>query len=123
MLSLPPAVQLLACTVPVDMRKSFDGLAAEVEASLGHDPMNGHVYCFFGKRGRHLRLLWWDTDGWMMLAKRLEKGRFRPPWFGQGTVPTVWRLDAGDLGMVLKGIDTRGAKRLPRWRPRPVNSA
>ena len=35
MLMLPPSVQLLACTTPVDMRKSFDGLAMAVEQVLG----------------------------------------------------------------------------------------
>ncbi len=120
MLSFPPAVKLFACTSPVDMRKSFDGLAGVVEAQLGADAMDGHVYCFFGKRANHMRLLWWDHDGWMLLAKRLEKGRFRPPWFGTGKVPTVWQLEPGDLTLVLQGIDVRGAKRLPRWRPPPA---
>jgi len=37
---------LLACTTPVDMRRSFDGLASAVEEHLGADPMSGHVFCF-----------------------------------------------------------------------------
>lgn len=118
MLTLPPSVILMACTTPIDMRKSFDGLAGEVEATMGHDPMNGHVFCFFSKRANHIRLLWWDRDGWMLLAKRLEKGRFRPPWFGSKVpVPVAWEMEPGDLTLVLQGIDIAGAKRLPRWRP------
>ncbi len=119
MLSFPPSVQLLACTTPIDMRKQFNGLAAIVEASMGLDAMSGHVFCFFSKRAQHIRLLWWDRDGWMMLAKRLEKGRFRPPWFGQGEPQTVWPMEPGDLTLVLQGIDVRQAVRLPRWRPKP----
>jgi len=121
MLSLPPAVELLACTTPVDMRKSFDGLVAAVETLLGKDAMNGHVYCFFNRRADHIRLLWWDRDGWLLVAKRLERGRFRPPWFGQQGLPTAWPMDPADLAMVLHGIDVRGAKRLPRWRPKPCD--
>ena len=116
MLTLPPAVQLLACTVPVDMRRSFDGLAAAVEEHLGADPMSGHVYCFFNRRGEHIRLLWWDRDGWMMIAKRLEKGRFQVPWLGSTAVGAVWPMEPGELALVLQGIDIRGARRLPRWR-------
>ena len=119
MLTLPPSTKLYACTTPVDMRKSFDGLAGAVEAALGQDPMSGHVFCFFSKRANHIRLLWWDRDGWLMLAKRLERGRFRPPWFGQGQAPVVWEMEPGDLTLVMQGIDVRGAKRLPRWRPEP----
>lgn len=120
MLTLPPTVELLACTTPVDMRKSFDGLAAAVEAYLGKDAMNGHVYCFFNRRADHLRLLWWDRDGWLLLAKRLERGRFVPPWHGQQGVPVAWPLEPGELSLVLQGIDFRGARKLPRWRPKPA---
>lgn len=117
MLTLPPAVSLYACTTPVDMRKSFDGLAAAVESHLGKDAMDGHVYCFFNRRADHLRLLWWDRDGWLLVAKRLERGRFRPPWYGRQVTSAVWELEPGDLLLVLQGIDVRGVRRLPRWRP------
>jgi len=116
-LTLPPAVKLLACTTPVDMRRSFDGLASAVEEHLGADPMSGHVFCFFNRRGDHLRLLWWDRDGWMLLAKRLETGRFQMPWLGQSTLGAAWPMEPGDLAMIMQGIDIRGARRLPRWRP------
>ncbi len=119
MLTLPPSTRLYACTTPVDMRKSFDGLAGAVERHLGKDAMDGHVYCFFNRHGDHLRLLWWDRDGWMLVAKRLEKGRFRPPWHGQQGVATEWQLEPGELALVMQGIDFRGAKKLPRWRPNP----
>lgn len=117
MLTLPPSVQLLACTSAVDMRKSFDGLAAVVEQHLGRDAMTGHVFCFFNRRADHIRLLWWDRDGWILVGKRLEKGRFQMPWQGKQGVGTAWEMDPGDLAMVLQGIDIRGARRLPRWRP------
>lgn len=118
MLTLPPTVQLLACTRPIDMRKSFDGLAGVVEQHLGKDAMTGHVFCFFNRRADHLRLLWWDRDGWMMVAKRLEAGRFQMPWHGKQGVGVTWEMDPRDLLLVLQGLDIRGAKRLPRWRPK-----
>jgi len=116
MLTLPPTLQLFACTSPIDMRKSFDGLAAVVESQLGHDAMSGHVFCFFNRRASHLRLLWWDSDGWLMVCKRLERGKFQTPWDGQTPTAAVWEMDPGALALILQGIDIR-ARRLPRWRP------
>lgn len=120
MLSLPPAVQVFACTAPVDMRRSFDGLAATVEYALGAEPMSGHVFCFFSRNAQHIRLLWWDGDGWMLVAKRLEKGRFQMPWaLAKPTVPppVSWTVDPDDLTAILRGVDLRSIKKLPRWRP------
>jgi transposase len=121
MLSLPPAVQLFACTTPVDMRKSFDGLAAAVESALDRQPLDGHVYCFFSRNRRHLRLLWWDRDGFLMVCKRLERGAFQVPWRLDGAAgkdpPAGWALGADDLSAILQGVDLRSVRKLPRWRP------
>lgn len=120
MLTLPPSVRLWACTTPVDLRKSFDGLSGAVEATMGRDAMSGQVFVFFNKRANQIRLLWWDRDGWMLLAKRLEAGRFQPPWLGRTPPGQVWEMEAADLSLVLAGVDIRGARKLPRWRPKPA---
>jgi len=126
MLSLPPAVQLFACTLLVDMRKSFDGLAAAAEYHMAKEPMDGHVYCFFSRDRRHLRLLWWDRDGFLLVGKRLERGKFQVPWepvaaspnrAGEPDRQACWTLDHDDLAAILRGVDLRSVKKLPRWRP------
>ena len=43
---------------------------------LGKDPFSGHVFCFRGRRGDLVKLLWWDGDGLCLFAKGLESGRF-----------------------------------------------
>ena len=40
-LTLPGRIYL--CLPPTDMRKSFDGLAAVVQAGLGRDPLAGDL--------------------------------------------------------------------------------
>jgi IS66 Orf2 like protein len=42
----------LACGV-TDMRKGFHSLAAQVQTALKHDPYNGALYIFRGRRGKH----------------------------------------------------------------------
>jgi len=57
-------------------RKGFDSLAAQAQTVLGQDPFSGHVFCFRGRRGDLVKLLWWDGDGLCLFAKRLKRGRF-----------------------------------------------
>ena len=42
MLRWPSPVRVFVCLHPVDMRRSFDGLAAEAEHVMRQDPLSGH---------------------------------------------------------------------------------
>ena len=59
-----------------DMRKGFEGLAAVAQSAPATNPFCGHVFVFRGRRGDILKVLWFDGQGLMLLAKRLERGRF-----------------------------------------------
>ena len=108
-LSLPGRVFL--CTLPTDMRKSFDTLAALVESHLGQDALSGDLFVFRSRRGDRIKLLWWDGDGLCLFAKRLERGRFVWPKAETGTVS----LTRAQLSMLLEGIDWRRPERT--WDP------
>ena len=69
-----------------DMRRGFDGLAALVQQHLGQDPFSGHLFVFRGKRGHLLKILFWDGQGLVLCAKRLERGRFVWPPAKDGVV-------------------------------------
>ena len=45
MLNFPPAVRIWLGTAPVDLRRSFDGLAEQVRQHLHNDPLSGHIFC------------------------------------------------------------------------------
>jgi transposase len=90
-----------------DMRKSFDGLAALVQQSMGHNPFSGHVFVFRGRRGDRIKLLWFSSDGMCLFAKRLEEGKFVWPQATSGVV----HLTTAQLSMLLEGIDWRAPKR------------
>lgn len=45
---------------PVDMRKSFDTLAAVVRLELRRELFDGELFVFVGRRRRHAKCLWWD---------------------------------------------------------------
>jgi transposase len=73
------ATQVWIATAPVDMRKSFDGLAEIVRTFLGQDPLSGHLFVFRNKTSQRLKILWWDRGGLAIYYKRLERGTFRFP--------------------------------------------
>ena len=72
-------VEVWVATTPVDMRKSFDGLAEVVRSFLSHDPQSGHLFVFRNKGGHLVKILWWDRDGLAIYYKRLERGEFQFP--------------------------------------------
>ena len=60
-----------------DMRKSIDGLVAIVKQTYDLDPFGNSLFC--GRRGDRLKTLHWEKDGFIMMYKRLESGRFQWP--------------------------------------------
>lgn len=81
-----------------DMRKSIDGLAAIVKYQMGINPLEPAVFVFCGRRRDRIKLLYWDVNGFWLLYKRLEKGRFRWPATGTESVlltrrQLTWLLD------------------------------
>jgi transposase len=78
-LSLSPATRVFVAIKPIDMRRSFNGLYADVQTVLGQDPLSGHLFLFTNKRRNRVKLLYWDGSGLWVCAKRLERGVFGWP--------------------------------------------
>jgi len=120
MLSLPPSVRIFVGLEPLDMRKSFDGLANATRHVLDEDPLSGHLFVFFNRSRTMMKALYWDRSGYCLIAKRLEAGRFRlPKTDGSGRL----EMDSVELSLILEGIDLAGAKRRKHWSPKQKTSA
>jgi transposase len=89
----------LACG-HTDMRKQINGLAAIVELSFGKDPFDGALFVFCNRRRNMIKVLEWDTDGFWLHLKRLEKGRFKWPTFGN---EATMSLTGEELSYLLSG--------------------
>ena len=113
MLSFPPAVRIWLALEPADLRKGFDALAELVRQHLRDDPLSGHVFVFRNRRGDRIKLLYWDTDGYVIVYKRLEAGTFRFPAPAEGQASVTVR--AAELAMLLDGVDWQNAKRSRRY--------
>jgi transposase len=115
-LSLPPSVRLYVAAQPVDGRKGVDSLMVIVRDVFGHDPFGGHLFVFFSKRRDRVRIVYWDRDGFAWWGKRLERGRFQAAFAVDGHL-VAESIEAAELGLILQGLDLRGARRRPRWQP------
>ena len=62
-----------------DMRKSFDGLCGLVSSVMQRQPTSCEVYVFLNRSRTHIKLLHWETGGFVLYYKRLEQGTFLPP--------------------------------------------
>jgi len=111
MIALPPGARIWLAAGVTDMRKGFDGLAMLVQQQLGKDPFGGQLFVFRGRRAHLIKILWWDGQGLVLYAKRLDRGRFVWPQSKDGVVA----LTPAQLAMLAEGIDWRIPERT--WRP------
>ena len=60
-----------------DMRKGIDGLKIIIANNLDLNPYEKNVlYLFCGRNKSRIRGLVWEGDGFLILQKRLEDGRY-----------------------------------------------
>ncbi len=110
---IAPGTKVYFALAPADCRRSFDGLAALAASQLERDPRQGGMYVFLNRKGSQVRVLFRDPHGWCILAKRLDRGRFRRPACEAGQI--VWETEAAELLRFLSEIDwTRAARRVQR---------
>lgn len=95
-----------------DMRKEFNGLSGLVTGKMGKNPISGDVFIFINRRATHIKLLHWESGGFVIYYKRLEKGTFSlPKELQSGTVS--W----SQLVMMIEGIKAENLWNLSRYNP------
>jgi transposase len=116
MIGLAPGTRVYLACRPTDMRKGFDGLAAQVTAVMRVDPFSGHVFVFRSKRGDYVKILHWDGSGLCLFAKRLERGSFVwPP-----VIDESYKMSASQLAMLIEGMDWRRTVTMDSAAQRPM---
>lgn len=99
---IPAGTKVYFAVAPADLRKSFDGLSALALGELQRNPSEGGLFVFLNKRGDQVRVLFRDRHGCCVLAKRLDRGRFRRPRVKDGGF--CWEVDAPTLMAFLDDI-------------------
>jgi len=63
-----------------DLRYGIDGLAATVQERFNLNPFETDIlFLFCGRRNDRIKALVWEGDGFLLLYKRLEDGKFKWP--------------------------------------------
>jgi transposase len=79
LIALSGDLQIWFCTQPTDMRRSFDGLSAQVKQMLNDNPQSGALFVFINRRRTQMKCLYYESGGYCLWSKRLEQGQFALP--------------------------------------------
>ena len=90
-----------------DLRKSFDGLAANVQECFELDPFSADLFVFCNKARDRLKILRWQHNGFWLYARRLDSGRFGWPQYAEADAIEV---GGRELGWLLDGLSLQQEK-------------
>jgi transposase len=86
----------------VDFRKSIDGLSVIVEQSMNLTLYDSSLFVFCNKQRDKLKILYWDSSGFCLWYKRLEKEKFK--WLRKDSRDVVG-INEEQLHWLLRGFD------------------
>ena len=87
------------------MRRSFDRLAEM--ASKYCNTTSGSIFVFVSRRKDKIKLLYWDSDGYVIWYKRLESGLFKYEFNSSNQEEEITGVD---LKMFLSGMEFKRIK-------------
>jgi transposase len=88
-----------------DMRKAINGLSIMVEQAMGLNPFSGDLFVFCNRSRSIIKILYWDTNGFALWVKRLEKHQFKWP----SAREEVILIGPRQLEWLLAGLDYTSA--------------
>jgi transposase len=84
------------------MRASYDTLFSKAKGVLNQDPFSGHLFLFISRRRTSIKCLFYDGTGFVIIAKRMERGlfsRLNPMLSGEIT------LTSAEFALFFEGAD------------------
>lgn len=102
MITIDSDMQIFIYHKAIDMRKSIDGLSLLVVEAMKLDPQHKCLYLFRNKASDKFKAIFWDGDGFMLLYKRRESGRFK---FPKDIEDDYYEIDSDLFNWLRKGFD------------------
>lgn len=106
----------LACGY-TDLRYGIDGLANLVQSEFAMDPFEKNVlFLFCGRKADRIKGLLWEGDGFLLLYKRIEQGRFQWP----RSTEEVLQMTAKQYRWLMEGLSIFQAKAVTEVHPKRI---
>lgn len=101
---IPGGLLIYLAVLPIDMRRSIDGLIVAVKERLAKDAkVERALYVFANAQRDRVKVLWRNHTGWCLLYKRLDTNRIvLPTSIPAGAASIV--VDARTLAALLDGV-------------------
>ena len=101
MINLPEKLSILVACDYVDMRKGTNGLCVLAQDELKKSPQSSTVFVFYNRRKDKVKALFWDKEGFVLLCKQLERGKFCFP----SNRFSPYAISHAQLNWLLCGLD------------------
>jgi len=100
-----------------DLRRGIDGLAGMIQQEFKLDPFQlGILFLFCGRKTDRIKGLLWEGDGFLLLYKRLETGKFQWPRNGE----EVKSISPQQYKWLMEGISIEQKKAIKTLTPKRV---
>jgi transposase len=73
---LKPEIRVFVFNEYLDLRAGFDKLSMVVKEKMNHELVDGDLFLFLGSNRKRLKAICYDGTGLLLIAKRMERGRF-----------------------------------------------
>lgn len=116
MITVSPKHRIFLAIKPIDFRCGINAIARLCLTRFQQDPMKGHYFIFRNKRKTDIKLLYYDSQGFCLLQKRLSTGKFI--YWPTADNPMV-TLTPAQLQVLLYNGDPRATNEAGIWHPLP----
>ena len=99
---------------PTDIRKGFNGLSGIITNETSYEILSGDVFIFINKQRNKMKLLRWETGGFVLYYKRLEQGTFEVLQIENNEF--IYKVDYNKLVMLINGISTKNITYRKRYK-------
>lgn len=83
-----------------NLRMEINGLAGVIANTFHQNPQSNSLFLFCDRKKDRIKGLYWDNDGYILLYKRLENGRFQ--WLRNET--EMKELTAQQFRWLMEGL-------------------
>jgi transposase len=77
MIRFSDSIRVYASFDAIDFRRGLDGLLSLIQSVFSCDPREEYLFLFFDRSRKKIKAVFFDKNGFVLLYKRLEVGKFQ----------------------------------------------